>query len=601
MSSATKGVSIVDKIQWLEWSPEAFEKARREDKLILLDIGAPWCHWCHVMDEEAYGNHDIRKLVEQLYVPVRVECDKRPDINERYNQGGWPTTVIMSHEGFVVHGATYLPSPALKELLKQAKNWYDQNRKRISEAAGVLATEAARVSPLAAPEPHQVKELTSEIIEDILKNSDPVHGGFGDSAKFPQAGPISLAFAQFFRTADERLLAFAEKTLQNMSAGLLDKEAGGLFRYSVSPEWNEPHYEKNLIVNAESLQNYLDAYRLTGKKEYAVTAENIIRFITEKLLNPDGGFSNSQDADIFDEHSLRIIMEGETYYSLPLSERQKYGEPVIDRTVYVNASARAISAILEAYHLLQNENLREIALKSLDYLMKNAFDKDSGALHYPSDGRKGTPAFLDDAVSLARANLDAYETTADHGYLESAKKLMEVARARFAAPDGGFYDATLDSDMPPATQIRHKPLHENMAAVETFGRLYNYTADSAYLMIAASTLISFEQNVRNLLEKDLGYMAAEYALAFQFASDRSTKVTIVGSAKEAKARKLLHEAKRLYRPAKIVQLLDPSKDIQLIKAMRYPVEDIPAAHVCTEKGCAPPIRDIDELAKLMIS
>jgi uncharacterized protein YyaL (SSP411 family) len=599
--TSRKELISVNRIDWLEWSPEAFEKAKKEKKLVLLDIGATWCHWCHVMDEECYGNPDIIGVVNESYVPVRVESDRRPDINDRYNQGGWPSTVLLSHDGFVVHGATYLPPPALKELLKQAKDWYDQNRGRVSEAAKQMGAEALRKPSKGAPESHMLTDLTDEIIENMMQSADRTHGGFGNGAKFPQASAVSLALAHFYFKADEQMLEFAEKTLQNMSDGLLDKEEGGIFRYSVSPKWNEPHYEKNLGVNAECLLNYLDAYRVTSKKQYADIAEKIIMYVRNVLSDPEGGFYGSQDADIFDEDSLQIVMEGEAYYKLSAKERKKYGAPAIDKTIYINSSALMISALFEACHVFENEEYCEVALKSL-HRLNDCVDHAKGACHYLRDGQKGWPGFLIDTVALARANLDAYETLADTDYLENGVRLMEIAGERFAALDGGFYDAIEDEKMPSATRMRHKPFHDNIVAVEVFGRLYNYTTDPAFLMKAASTLAAFEVTVKDMLSKGLGYFAAEYAFATRYASDGSTKVTIVGPVDDEQSKKLLHEAKRLYRPAKIVQLIDPEKDKPLLGLMNFPEEPLaPVAHICTQDGCAPPAKDVDEMLKVLVS
>ncbi|NQU06989.1 MAG: thioredoxin domain-containing protein, partial [Candidatus Abyssubacteria bacterium] len=266
----------MEKIKWLDWSPAAFDRAQREDKLVLLDIGAVWCHWCHVMDEESYSDPDIVKTINERFVPVRVDNDERPDVNERYNQGGWPTTVVLTPEGLVVYGVTYLPPSNMKELLKKTRQWYDRHKEKVVEAGQEARIEMADgvTRPLAPAGP--VKDFSGAIIEDIMKNADPVHGGFGTGAKFPHAGAIELAFAEHHAGGDGDILEFAEKTLRTMAKGLLDAEEGGLFRYSVAREWNVPHYEKNLDINAACLRNFIDAYRITGKKEYADMAESII-------------------------------------------------------------------------------------------------------------------------------------------------------------------------------------------------------------------------------------------------------------------------------------------------------------------------------------
>ncbi len=591
----------MDRIQWLEWSPAAFEKARKEDKLILMDIGAVWCHWCHVMDEESYANPDIIKIVNRDYVPIRVDNDKRPDINDRYNQGGWPTTVILTADGFIVHGATYLPPATVKELLKRAKEWYAENKSRISEAAKEIGKEITQVKAQRA-EPGELKDFTEPIIEDIKKNADPVHGGFGDGAKFPHPAGMSLIFAYYHSTGSKEVLEFAEKTLHNMGEGLLDKEEGGLFRYSVTPDWSVPHYERNLNVNAECLQNYLDAYRVTGKKEYAEAAEKIIDYALNTLSNREhGGFYGSQDADIYDEEKMKIVMDGEDYFKLPRKERKKHGIPYIDKTIYTNWNALMISSFLDAYYVLGRNDCRDFGLKTLKLLMEHCLDEKLGAYHYLRDGKPGELGMLTDSIALVRAALDAYETTGNREYLGHAERLMSGVVDRLNAPDGGFYDAIFDESLPPATRIRHKPMNDNAQAAEVLARLYNYTTKFQYQRLAEATLAAFSGNVSALLDRGMGYFASEIAVASRYVSDNSTKVAILGSASDSRCVELLTEAKRIYRPAKMVQILDPSEDMTLIEAMKYPVDDLPVAHVCSERGCSVPVRAVEELRKLLVS
>ncbi|GAB4340377.1 MAG: thioredoxin domain-containing protein [Candidatus Abyssubacteria bacterium] len=590
----------MERIQWHEWSAEAFERARKEDKLILLDIGAVWCHWCHVMDEESYANPEIIELVNAHYVPIRVDNDERPDVNDRYNQGGWPTTVILTPEGFVVHGATYLPPATVKELLIEAREWYRENRDRVDRAAEEIAKKMAEQPQFPPVREEEPKDFSGAIVQDIKNNADPLHGGFGTTQKFPQPGAISLAFAHHHATGDEAILDFAELTLRNMSEGLLDKEEGGLFRYSVTREWDVPHFEKNLDVNAQCLRNYLDAYRITGKREYAEAAERIIGYVFGTLADREhGGFYGSQDADIYDEHQMKIVMTGEEYYRLPLEERRKHGTPYIDRTVFTNWNALMVSSFLDAYHVLEREDCRDFALRTLKLLTEKCRDEKGVAVHYLRNGTAGGPALLGDSVALARASLDAYEATGDNRHLGEAERLMKLAVEHLGAEDGGFYDSMFDESLPPATRIRHKPLNENALAAEVLGRLYNYTTKREYLKLGTATVLAFEGNVLAMLERSLGYFAADMALASRYVVDSSVKVSIVGSSEDLRSREMLRVSKRVYHPAKIVQLLDPAEDMLLIEAMRYRPEETPVAHVCTAKGCLSPIREVEELRSLL--
>ncbi len=592
----------MEKIQWVDWSAEAFEKARKEDKLILLDIGAVWCHWCHVMDQEAYSNPEIIKTVNEKYLPIRVDNDERPDVNERYNQGGWPTTVVMTPDGVIVHGATYLPTESMKDLLEKCRTWYDQNRDRAAEAAAEVTRRIAEEAMRPAGPAGEVKDYSGAIIETIKKNADNVHGGFGTTQKFPYPGAISLALSEHFRAGDSPLLEFVEKTLRNMADGLIDHEEGGLFRYSVTRDWKTPHYEKNLDVNAACLRNYLDAYRVTGKKEFAAAAESIIDYFLKKLSDPEaGGFYGSQDADIFDEEKQKILMDGEDFFRLSLDERKKHGTPYIDETIYTNWNALMVSSFLDAYHALGREDCRDFALKTLELLMEHCFTEEYGTYHHLRNGKPEGPGLLADGVSLARANLDAYETTADGKYLDAAVRLMRIVENRLGARNGdqhgGYYDSVPDPKMPAATRVRQMPLNENALAVETLARLAAYTANTDYADRAKAVLAAFEENIEAMLARDTGYFASDYAVAAQYVNGSAASVVIIGKRIDPHALELLGAAKRAYRPAKTVQLLDADQDVSSIQARGFNTSDIPAAYVCKNKTCEAPITSPKELER----
>lgn len=590
----------MEKIQWMDWSPAAFERAQAEDKLVLLDIGAVWCHWCHVMDQEAYSNADIIKMVNEDFLPIRVDNDERPDVNERYNQGGWPTTVVMTPEGLVVFGATYLPPESMREALDKSGVWYAANRDKVDAAAAEFRSKMADgvAAPVESAGP--IKDFSQAIIEDIRKNADTVHGGFGTGQKFPYPGAISLALGEYYRSADALLIEFVEKTLRKMAKGLIDHEEGGLFRYSVTREWNVPHYEKNLDVNALCLRNYLDAYRVTGKREFAEAAEEIIGYMLNTLSDGEmGGFYGSQDADIFDEESQRILMDGEDYFQLTLARRKEHGVPYIDKTIYTNWNALAVSAFLEAYHALDREDCRDFALKTLRLLMERCRSEEHGTYHLLRNGTTDGVGLLTDGVALARANLDAYETTGEREHLGAAERLMGAIEDRLRAEGGGYYDSLLDENMPPATRVRHRPLQENLWAAEVLARLHAYTMKPEYLGLAKATLAVFEKNVESMLSRGLGYLGAEFAVVTQYVNDLATKIAVVGSRGAPGSLDLLREAKRAYRPAKLVQLLDTAQDMTVISAMNYGVDDAPTAYVCEQKTCSAPIKEAEKLRELL--
>src|SRR3989338_4318962 len=222
-------------IEWLEWSNEAFEKAKRENKPILLDIYGVWCHWCHRM-EESYEDPIVIEIINEKFIAIKVDTDKRPDINERYNQGGWPTTAFLTPDGMVIAGATYLPSAQLAMMLEQVYNYFQRSD---------LQFEIQKPSV----EEGDVKSAASEVFDEALISFDTVHGGFGSEPKFPMTDAIELALLMH-RQDNKAALRVATKTLDGMM-GIFDPVEGGFYRYSVTREWDKPHYEKMLETNAQ--------------------------------------------------------------------------------------------------------------------------------------------------------------------------------------------------------------------------------------------------------------------------------------------------------------------------------------------------------------
>jgi hypothetical protein len=206
---------------------------------------------------------------------------------------------------------------------------------------------------------------------------------------------------------------------------------------------------------------------------------------------------------------------------------------------------------------------------------------------------------LADSVALARANLDAYETTGKTKFLERAERLMNIVDDRLRAEDGGYYDSLPDENMPPATRIRHRQLADNAQAAEVLARLNAYTAKGEYLDRAKSALAVFEKQVEDMLARGAGYFASEFAIATRYVSNVYTKITIVGSRDDTRTIELLRKAKRIYQPAKVVQLLDPWSDMPLINAMKYDVADVPVAYVCAGASCSPPVKEAEQLLETL--
>jgi len=302
-------------IEWNEWGAEAFAKAKLENKPVLLDIGAVWCHWCHVMDRESYENPATAEIINDKFVAVKVDRDERPDVDTRYQaavsaisgQGGWPLTAFLTPDGKPYFGGTYFPPderygrPSFQRVLVTMADAYANRRDEVEESAGSVMqaiehneTFSGRAGDPGAP-------LLAKLIDSIVKQFDERNGGFGSQPKFPHPGALDLLIDAAGRGREdaEQAKHVATVTLEKMAAGgIYDQLAGGFHRYSVDERWIVPHFEKMAYDNSELLKNYAHAFQTFVEPEFARVAKDILRWMDEWLSDRElGGFYASQDAD----------------------------------------------------------------------------------------------------------------------------------------------------------------------------------------------------------------------------------------------------------------------------------------------------------------
>ena len=300
-------------IDWHEWGAAAFELAKSEDKPILLDIGAVWCHWCHVIDRESYENAEIAKIINEHFVAVKVDRDERPDVDSRYQsavsaisgQGGWPLTGFLLSDGKPFFGGTYFPPedhmgrPGFRRVLLAVADSYRNKRAELERAANSLADAVSQAEIFTGARADFDLGVVDAQIKSITQLFDIKNGGFGGAPKFPHSSAIDLVLERYQQTKEKHLLAMAETTLEKMArGGVYDQLAGGFHRYSVDERWLVPHFEKMSYDNSELLKNYLHGWQVTENLFLRETAEGIISWVNEVLSDQDnGGFYASQDAD----------------------------------------------------------------------------------------------------------------------------------------------------------------------------------------------------------------------------------------------------------------------------------------------------------------
>lgn len=429
----------MQKITWNEWNKETFEKAAKEKKPILLDIHGVWCHWCHVMDQTSYSDPEVIEIINKDFIPVKVDTDKGPDINNRYNQGGWPSTVFLTPTGQIITGATYVPPDSLKDMMFKVIDAF----KEMKFQEVVSEDKKLKISNVKLD-----NNIIEKIMGNLLDNFDFDYGGFGPQPKFPMADAINLAFNQYNKSKNKDYLIIARVTLDNMN-GIFDSLEGGFYRYSVTQQWNEPHYEKMMETNAGIIQNYLQGYEITKKEEYKDITIKSLNYIKNNLSNEEGAFYGSQDAD-------------EEYYPKNLDERKKHGKPFIDKNIYTNLSSMMISTYIYAYKILKDDFYKNFAIKSIKFLIDKNYDEKYGMFHFYDEKRKFLPGMLADNVYFIKALIDVFEATKDKIHLNTAEKLNNFVIDDFMDKnDKCFFDKVKNPDDIGFLRFMDKSIIEN--------------------------------------------------------------------------------------------------------------------------------------------
>src|SRR6266849_5519594 len=300
-------------IRWHEWGEAALAAAQQQNKPVLLDIGAVWCHWCHVMDRESYENPEVAQIINEHFIAVKVDRDERPDVDSRYQaavsaisgQGGWPLTAFLTPEGKPFYGGTYFPPedhygrPGFKRVLLSIAQAYREKHGDVVESANSVMSAVSRAEAFTGRSADFSPEIIEKIVSSAAKLFDVQHGGFGSQPKFPHPAIMDLLIDRFTRARADFLATIITTTLEKMAqGGVYDQLAGGFHRYSVDERWIVPHFEKMSYDNSELLRNYLHAWQVTRNPFFREIAEGIIGWVNEVLSDQaQGGFYASQDAD----------------------------------------------------------------------------------------------------------------------------------------------------------------------------------------------------------------------------------------------------------------------------------------------------------------
>jgi uncharacterized protein YyaL (SSP411 family) len=555
-------------IAWRPWGDEAFAEAAAADKPVLLAISAVWCHWCHVMDETSYTDSEVIRGINERYIPIRVDNDERPDVNRRYNMGGWPTTAFLTPGGEILHGGTYVPPDQMRHYVTQVADLWRDKRDELEP----------RLREMKAHEAHAHTQKPGELDAGIVGSIgalirgqyDPEFGGFGREPKFPQPKLLRFLLDEYRRTLSDDVAAMLHKTLAAMAGGgMYDPLEGGFFRYSTLRAWGVPHFEKMLEDNAELLAIYSEAHRTFPAAGYDRVVRDVMRWMDTVLWREDvQAFSGSQDAD-------------ELYYTLDAEGRTAHGSPFVDRRVYAGWNALAASAYLAASTAVGDPHAYERAHDVVVTIANRLGHPERGVAHVLD--QDGPWNLLADLAGLVTAMLDTYETGKHPHALEGAIMTAALLRAQLEDPaDGGFWDAP-ERDAPGRLAMREKPIEDGAAAAEGLLRLATLTGDESWRQSALRALRGFVGEYRQW-----GQFAAAFGSAVARALGEPRLVVVVGPEQDTTAKALWQIALASDDPNGSRQWLVPGRDAERLAGLGYPA-DRAAAYVCVGTVCSAPI------------
>lgn len=593
-------------IAWRAWSDEAFAEAQRTSKPVLLSLVAPWCQFCRAMDEQTYDNEAIAQYVTDNFVPVRVDTDKRPDVNARYAQGGWPSTCILTPEGDVLYGGTFLPPDQMAQLLPQVKGQFDNNKQGVAQHVANLREQIRQQNspPPLDPSLQVAQDVPDGVLLGIKHNFDFAFGGFGHNGqKFPHADAVEFVMEQYSRSLidgepDDDLRLMLEKTLDGMAeGGLNDPGTGGFFRYTQTPDWRDPQVEKLLDDSATLARVYCRAYQVTGDDRWKDVAEKTLNYLDDTLYDAESGtWGGSQFADA-------------EYYAQPVAERVDWNPPTVDPTVLAGPNALAVRAHVAWWQITGDVNALQKAVKGLDLLLAKLVKPDGAVDHFLPMGDEAEEAMqyvgrtpsglLSDSADVIAACLDLYEAGQGVDYLDRAEEVANWVRGHLEDPRaGGLFDAVVRPDSIGNLKFGTKDVPDNMQMADALLRLFLATGEEEHARLAQRILQSFLPAL-----PQLGFFGAGFALAAERALLPPILVHILGASSDPKTQALISAAHAPYRFERLVQPLDPSNedDAEHIENLGYSKSEVPVAYVCVATRCLDPVTDPDALAELVAS
>jgi uncharacterized protein len=619
-------------VDWYSWGDEAFERARQEDRPILLSIGYSACHWCHVMEHESFEDDETARLMNERFVNVKVDREERPDVDALYmdavvaltGHGGWPMTVFLTPEGEPFFGGTYFPPeprhgmPAFTDVLTAVSDLYRERRAAAASSARQLV-DAIKASSEVRPSTEPLTEgLLGDAARALRRQFDPEWGGFGGPPKFPPAPSLEFLLRQHLR-GDDDALPMVTKTLDAMAAGgMYDLLGGGFHRYSVDRRWLVPHFEKMLYDNALLASAYLHACVLTGEERYRRVTEETLDYVLRELALPEGGLASAQDADTdgvegltftwtaeegAPEELLQPFEEGRSIIRGELDEelrrrlwevREKRPKPARDDKAIASWNGLALAALAEAGRRLERDDFLDAARRIGEFLLGPLSDGEGRLLRSYRHGRAKHTGFLEDYADVAHGLLELHVATGELRWLDEANRLARLAVELFGDEEhGGFFRTPEHGERLIARQKAFDdnptPSGNSMLA-HVLLRLARIYGDDD---LERRAVVVFRLIAHALARAPQAFGHALCALDLHFSPPRELAVAGPPDSEVARA------ALAGFEPNTVVAV-GPSDEVPLLRGKEL-VDGQPAVYLCERFACQAPVVDAANLSGTLTS
>jgi uncharacterized protein YyaL (SSP411 family) len=631
-------------VDWFAWGEEALEKAKTENKPILVSIGYSACHWCHVMEHECFEKEEVAEVMNRHFVNIKIDREERPDIDAIYMdavqamgvQGGWPLNVFLMPDGKPFYGGMYFPKENWVQLLKSVNNGFVNHQDELQKSAegfteNMLFKESDKYGLIFENQVFTQEDL-DKMYQKLAHTFDEDWGGFERSPKFPMPSIWQFLMRYGYLKQDEKAINHLKLTLNKMAiGGIYDQLSGGFARYSVDGEWFCPHFEKMLYDNGQLVSLYSEAYTFTGEQLYKEIVYETIGWLKREMTSPEGGFYSALDADsegvegkfyvwtkleidavleeeseefckIYQvtkqgnwEHGVNILWKNQAILNSNqhrniqklLTKRAERIRPSLDDKILCSWNGLMLKGLVDAYRAFGEQDFLDLALQNAHFIKHN-FLKDSVLSHSYKNGETKIQGFLEDYATVIEAYLNLYQATFDENWLHLAEKLSLYVCQNFWDEDDQLFFFT-DKNAENLI-VRKKEIFDNVIPASNSMMARNLYTLGLILDREDFTELSklMLAKMKDLLTKNVDYLTNWACLATQMVSP-TAEIALVGKG----VLQFRKEIDSRYYPNKILTGTEKESQLPLLENRTSKLDET-LIFVCYNKACRLPVKTVGE-------